>query len=87
MASRKRSLGVWIVSLVMATVLYVLSLGPVVAVLTRPDRTLQWNERVAVHRVYRPLFWLRDRSTTFDDFMEWYVFQWGPWPTPQHNNL
>lgn len=72
-ALNKRTLGLGIVSLVLATLLCVLSLGPVVALLTRPNRTLQWPERVLVHRLYRPVFRLRDRSPTFDDFMYWYI--------------
>jgi hypothetical protein len=57
-------------------VLYVLSVGPVVA-MVQPNS----NEPAWFATVYAPLIWLDQNSTAASSFFEWYVGFWVSPPT------
>ena len=61
---------VWVI--VLAPVLYVLSIGPAAAVVSR---TGTGHDAVSV--VYYPLGWLHD-NTPLRDPLDWYLELWGP---------
>ena len=78
-ANQARS--IWIVAaLILVPFLYVLSIGPYVALedgLTRQDWPY-WAQAF-----YAPIFWAIDHSESADKFFDWYMFLWLPADDPR----
>lgn len=67
----RRHTTVWIAFVLMAPMFYVLSIGPVVRMLTRGGGVLSFRGPFGV--IYGPLLWAANESTWVGVLLDWYV--------------
>jgi hypothetical protein len=77
MTNRRRHVGAWIVGSALAPpLLYILSIGPVFAIVDRTHASIPMLR--AVYLLYLPIDWLCDYSPTMSHVVTWYIGLWTP---------